>query len=197
MLCEPVPYFLIEFLDRYLPPIYYHHCLVVVSLILWCCHHQNQHQLLHHHHQDHFKVGLLKKINDLEDDNQNSLDLFNNHASYRLGDGFYYTDRKSSWIKSNDDINSIYYISLEDIISKYIYVRYLCYLYLHQVDIEVITVETEHAGEVFPGSREDIRQYLEDQGYVHVYNLAGKKFSILIKSIIHDTYLYNYILILI
>merc|ERR1712046_155241 len=26
--------------------------------------------------------------------------------------------------------------------------------------------------EVIPGSREDIRQYLEDQGYVHVYNLA-------------------------
>ena len=45
----------------------------------------------------------------------------------------------------------------------------------------MITVETEHAGEVFPGSREDIRQYLEDQGYVHVYNLAGKKFSTLIK----------------
>ena len=41
------------------------------------------------------------------------------------------------------------------------------------MDIEVITVETEHAGEVFPGSREDIRHYLEDQGYVHVYNLAG------------------------
>ena len=41
----------------------------------------------------------------------------------------------------------------------------------------MITVETEHAGEVFPGSREDIRQYLEDQGYVHVYNLAGKIFS--------------------
>ena len=42
------------------------------------------------------------------------------------------------------------------------------------MDIEVLTVETEHAGEVFPGSREDIRQYLEDKGYVHVYNLASK-----------------------
>ena len=38
----------------------------------------------------------------------------------------------------------------------------------------MLTVETEHAGEVFPGSREDIRQYLEDKGYVHVYNLASK-----------------------
>ena len=38
----------------------------------------------------------------------------------------------------------------------------------------MLTVETEHAREVFPGSREDIRQYLEDQGYVHVYNLASK-----------------------
>ena len=41
----------------------------------------------------------------------------------------------------------------------------------------MITVETEHAGEVFPGSREDIRHYLEDKGYVHVYNLAGKILS--------------------
>ena len=49
------------------------------------------------------------------------------------------------------------------------------------MDIEVITVETEHAGEVFPGSREDIRQYLEDQGYVHVYNLAGNIFSTTMK----------------
>ena len=39
--------------------------------------------------------------------------------------------------------------------------------------IEVLTVETEHAGVVFPGSKRDIRQYLADTGYVHVYSLGG------------------------
>merc|ERR1719445_229258 len=39
------------------------------------------------------------------------------------------------------------------------------------LDIEVMTVETAHAGELFPGSTEDIRQFLEDKGYVHVYNI--------------------------
>ena len=37
---------------------------------------------------------LLNKINDLENENPNTLDLFNNHASYRLGDGFYLTNNK-------------------------------------------------------------------------------------------------------
>ena len=39
--------------------------------------------------------------------------------------------------------------------------------------LEVLTVETEHAGVVFPGSKRDIRQYLADRGYVHVYSLGG------------------------
>ena len=42
-----------------------------------------------------------------------------------------------------------------------------------QVDIEVLTVETEHAGVLFPGSKQDIRQYLAHRGYVHVYSLGG------------------------
>ena len=46
-----------------------------------------------------------------------------------------------------------------------------------KVDIEVLTVETNHAGEVFPGSKEEIRNYLADQGYVYVYTVEsmGKK----------------------
>ena len=43
-----------------------------------------------------------------------------------------------------------------------------------KVDIEVITVETAHAGEIFPGTIQDIRQYLEEVGYVHVYSIAGQ-----------------------
>ena len=62
---------------------------------------------------------LLKKINDLEDDNQNSLDLFNNHASYRLGDGFYLTNSNSHWIKHDKDINSINFIPLEELSERY------------------------------------------------------------------------------
>ena len=48
-----------------------------------------------------------------------------------------------------------------------------------KVDIEVLTIETNHAGEVFPGTREDIRAYLAEQGYVHVYTINGgnRKFN--------------------
>ena len=42
-----------------------------------------------------------------------------------------------------------------------------------KLDIEVMTIETAHAGEVFPGSTEDIRQFLRDRGYVLVYTVAG------------------------
>ena len=42
-----------------------------------------------------------------------------------------------------------------------------------KLDIEVMTVETAHAGEVFPGTTEDIRQFLRDRGYVLVYTVAG------------------------
>jgi len=37
-----------------------------------------------------------------------------------------------------------------------------------KVDIEVISLETNHAGEVFPGSQEEVREYLTSQGYVLV-----------------------------
>ena len=43
-----------------------------------------------------------------------------------------------------------------------------------KLDIEVLTVETAHAGEVFPGTTEDIRQLLRDRGYVLVYTIAGQ-----------------------
>ena len=51
-----------------------------------------------------------------------------------------------------------------------------------KVDIEVITVETNHAGQLFPGSTEDIRQFLEEKDYVHVYTIAGGSFSPSLKS---------------
>ena len=41
------------------------------------------------------------------------------------------------------------------------------------LDIEVMTVETQHAGKVFPGTIQGIRQFLEEKGYVHVYTVAG------------------------
>ena len=43
-----------------------------------------------------------------------------------------------------------------------------------RVDIEVLTVETNHAGEVFPGTKEEIREYLADKGYVYVYTVESK-----------------------
>ena len=45
-----------------------------------------------------------------------------------------------------------------------------------KVDIEVLTVETNHAGEVFTGSRQEIRDYMVVQGYVLAYSIQGKLF---------------------
>jgi len=36
-----------------------------------------------------------------------------------------------------------------------------------KVDIEVLSVETNHAGEIFPGTKQEIRDYLADKGYVY------------------------------
>jgi len=36
-----------------------------------------------------------------------------------------------------------------------------------KVDIEVMTIETNHAGEIFPGTKQEIRDYLADKGYVY------------------------------
>jgi len=41
-----------------------------------------------------------------------------------------------------------------------------------KVDIEVVTVETNHAGEVFPGTKEEIREYMAEQGYVYHNTVA-------------------------
>ena len=37
----------------------------------------------------------------------------------------------------------------------------------HSVDIEMVSVETDLAGLVMPGSRQEIIQYMESQGYHH------------------------------
>ena len=34
------------------------------------------------------------------------------------------------------------------------------------VPSQVISLETNHAGEVFPGSQREVREYLEERGYV-------------------------------
>lgn len=62
---------------------------------------------------------LLNKINELEKDNQSSLDLFTNHSSYRLGDGFYYTNDKSKWIFNSKNTIDKYNIPLEELSQTY------------------------------------------------------------------------------
>ena len=62
---------------------------------------------------------LLNEINDLENENQNSLDLFNNHTSYRLGDGFYFTNDKSKWINNSKNTIDKYNIPLEKLLYTY------------------------------------------------------------------------------
>ena len=63
--------------------------------------------------------NLLNKVYDLENDNQDSLDLFNNHGGYRLGDGFFYTNEKIKWI--NNENNSLFKnnIPLEELSETY------------------------------------------------------------------------------
>ena len=45
--------------------------------------------------------------------------------------------------------------------------------------LQVISLETNHVGEVFPGSQREVREYLEERGYVMAATVGGK---ILIKS---------------
>ena len=58
---------------------------------------------------------LLNKINNLE----NEKDLFNNHSSYRLGDGFFYTNSLPQW---KYDKNHLVYknnVSLKELSERY------------------------------------------------------------------------------
>ena len=48
----------------------------------------------------------------------------------------------------------------------------------------MITIETNHAGEVFAGSRNDIKEYLEDKGYILVHTV-GKYSMIFSAFVIH------------
>ena len=48
-----------------------------------------------------------------------------------------------------------------------------------EVDIKVIDVEVNHIGEVFPGSWEDILNYLETQGYEFHIKIAHQGISFL------------------
>ena len=41
-----------------------------------------------------------------------------------------------------------------------------------KVDIEVMTIETNHAGEIFPGTRQEIKDYLADKGYVYAHTVG-------------------------
>ena len=41
-----------------------------------------------------------------------------------------------------------------------------------KVDIEVMTIETNHAGEIFPGTKQEIRDYLADKGYVYAHTVG-------------------------
>ena len=61
-------------------------------------------------------------------------------------------------------------------ITSYVHVKVLQTIPWDKVDIEVMTIETNHAGEVFPGSKQEIRDYLEDKGYVYAHTV-GKDYA--------------------
>ena len=63
-----------------------------------------------------------------------------------------------------------------------------------KVDIEVLVVEHIHMGKIFPGSREDVIDYLSDQNYQHLgsmnkddyfvrRDLIGEKYSLNLEQI--------------
>ena len=43
----------------------------------------------------------------------------------------------------------------------------------HKVDIKVIDLEINHVGEIFPGTFEDILNYLDAQGYDFHFEISG------------------------
>ena len=50
---------------------------------------------------------------------------------------------------------------------------------LKEVDIKVINLETNHLGEIFPGTWQDILNYLETQGYDFHFKISFKGISFL------------------
>ena len=43
----------------------------------------------------------------------------------------------------------------------------------HEVDIKIIDLEVNHLGEIFPGTWDDILNYLDAQGYNFWYPISG------------------------
>ena len=41
-----------------------------------------------------------------------------------------------------------------------------------KVDIEVLSIESNHFGEISEGSEEDIQNYMQDQGYVYFHTVG-------------------------
>ena len=50
-----------------------------------------------------------------------------------------------------------------------------------KVDIKVIDVEINHAGTIFPGSFQDIDDYLKSQGY-HLHSVIARQDAIYVKK---------------
>ena len=49
------------------------------------------------------------------------------------------------------------------------------------MDIKVIDVEVNHAGEIFPGSFQDISQYLNSKGYA-LHSIISNQDAIFVKE---------------
>ena len=60
------------------------------------------------------------------------------------------------------------------------------------LDIEVMTVETNHAGEVFPGTRQELRDFLDLKGYVFITCLSGVDDVFVREDLYHGKYAPDY-----
>jgi len=61
-------------------------------------------------------IDIINKINK---NNEKDYELFNNHSSYRLGDGFYYTNEKNKWYPDENHLVDKYNIPLEQLSETY------------------------------------------------------------------------------
>ena len=77
---------------------------------------------------------------------------------------------KKSWFLLNQTLIERLWIGIG--IQQICFLQVLKTIPWEKVDIEVLTVEVTHAGEIAEGSEKDIRDYLEEQGYIYFHTLG-------------------------
>lgn len=91
--------------------------IVLIFVILYNNNNNNNIEL-----DNKIKQEIIKLSNHNDNDNDNNekdFELFNNYGSYRLGDGFYYTEDSQKWIPNKNNLIHKHYVSLEQLTDLY------------------------------------------------------------------------------